>query len=41
MITREKNDRQVRAQLTRFEVREENEQLHIPGTFLFTKSRGV
>ena len=33
MITREKNDRQVRAQLTRFEVREENEQLHIPGYF--------
>lgn len=33
MITREKNDRQVRAQLTRFEVREENEQLHIAGYF--------
>ena len=33
MITREKNDRQVRAQLTRFEVREENEQLHISGYF--------
>lgn len=33
MTTREKNDRQVRAQLTRFEVREENEQLHISGYF--------
>ena len=33
MITREKNDRQVRAQPTRFEVREENEQLHISGYF--------
>ena len=32
-MTRDKFDRQVRAQLTRFEVREENEQLHIAGYF--------
>lgn len=32
-MTRELTDRQVRAQLTRFEVREENEQLHIAGYF--------
>lgn len=32
-MTRDKFDRQVRAQLTHFEVREENEQLHIAGYF--------
>ena len=32
-MTRDKFDRQVRAQLTQFEVREENEQLHIAGYF--------
>ena len=33
MITRDKFDRQVRAQLTQFETREEGEQLHIAGYF--------
>ena len=33
MITRDKFDRQVRAQLTQFETREDGEQLHIAGYF--------